>query len=367
MNREELIHLLALIKTPLVGHATARQLISVLGSARNVFKEKHAHLVKIEDIGDTIARSIKSFTDFDECEQEINFAEKNHIQIITFQDEQYPFRLKQLNDAPLVLFVKGNISLNNLRMLAMVGTRNASEYGIEMCEKLCEGLQAYGVTTVSGLAYGIDYHTHKASLKFQLPTIAVLGHGLDRVYPYLHKPLANEIIEKGALVTEFFSRTIPSRENFPKRNRIIAGLTDGIVVVETARKGGAIITAEIAFSYNREVMAVPGKTTDTYSSGCNYLIKTQKASLIENAEDIAFLMGWDKITTSPEKPGIKLENLDPDQQLILKTLKSKGKLHIDALASLSSMMSSVLSVKLLELEFMGLVKALPGNFYKTTF
>jgi DNA processing protein len=262
-----------------------------------------------------------------------------------------------------MLYYKGNADLNSQRILAIVGTRKATDYGKQMTETIIDGLQSYGVVVVSGLAYGIDYFAHKSALKFNQKTIGVVAHGLDRIYPAVHKPLAEKMINSGGILTEFNSETIPDKENFPARNRIVAGISDGVLLVESAAKGGALITASIADSYNREVFAVPGKVTDTYSAGCNFFIKTNKAYLAESADDIAYIMGWNQ-DAPKQKQNKLLLDLTPLERQLVNLLVQKGKVEIDSICNYLDLMPSEVSVILLELEFKGIIQALPGKVYR---
>jgi DNA processing protein len=280
-------------------------------------------------------------------------------------DDDYPNRLKHCIDGPLMLYSLGNADLNKQKIVAVVGTRRATEYGKEMTNYLIKELADLDVMIVSGLAYGIDSYAHKAALQFNLPTVGVLAHGLDRIYPLANKQLAEKMQSNGGLVTDFVSNTNPDRENFPKRNRIIAGLADAIIVVEAARKGGALITADIANSYNRDVFAVPGKIGDAYSAGCNYYIRTNRAALIESAKDIVYIMGWEEKKEKNKSLQKKLFiEFTDDERVIVDMLEKNGDSGIDFLCINSEMSSSKVASALLNLEFNGLVKSLPGKRYQ---
>lgn len=364
--KDDLLYKISLTLIPNVGPVLAKNLIAYCGSPEAVFTERKNHLEKIPGIGPIIAGSIISFKHFDRAEKEIEFLQKNNIQAMFYLDEQYPSRLKELDDAPVLLYCKGNLNLNVPRILGVVGTRKASTYGKTVCSKLISDLKPYNVLIVSGLALGIDYVAHRSALQNNLPTAAVLGHGLDTIYPGQHRTIAAEIATKGCLVTEYLSGTPPDKTNFPERNRIVAGLVDAILVIETALKGGALITADIANSYNREVFAIPGRLDDTLSAGCNKLIKLNKACLIDSVDDIAFHLGWqqtiinDKVDTES-----KLSGLNQNELTVYHYLKNKDKTHIDQIVSTLAKPVSEISVILLNMEFMGLIVSLPGNFYKT--
>lgn len=362
---EDLIYKIALTLIPGVGSVNGKNLVAYCGGVKAVFTEKKRTLVKIPGIGEQSVNAITSHNVFDRAEEEILFIEKNKITPIFYLDNVYPQRLKNCNDSPLMLFSKGNADLNATKMIALVGTRKATEYGRDMCNKIIEGLVEHKATIVSGLAYGIDTWSHKAALDRDLPTIGVLGHSLERVYPYANKSLAEKMLENGGLLSEYVSNTKPDRENFPMRNRIIAGMTDAVVVVEAGASGGALITAELANSYNRDVFAVPGRLTDPQSEGCNKLIKINKAAVIQSAADISYLLNWE-LNTKPAKP-IQRQlflNLTPEEQLIVDILKENGELPIDELLMLSNMLSTKAAGILLNLEFEGIIRCLPGKVFR---
>jgi DNA processing protein len=298
------------------------------------------------------------------AEKEIGFIERYKITPLFFQHESYPQRLKNCLDSPILLFYKGNADLNANRVVGIVGTRKATEYGKGMTHELITGLVHQQVLIVSGLAYGIDSCAHRCSLDTGLNTVGVLGHGLDTVYPWLHRPMAERMVGQGGLLTEFLSNTKPDRSNFPRRNRIIAGMCDAIVVVEAGRKGGALITAEIANSYNRDVFAVPGRLTDPYSDGTNYLIRTNRAALIQKADDIEYLMGWktDSTVIPATQRKIFIE-MTPDEERIVALLQENGQLGIDEICARVEAHVSKVSAALLNREFEGIVKCLPGKAY----
>ena len=291
MNND-LLHQIALTLVPNIGDIHAKALINIYGNAVNIFKAKKKELENIDGIGTIRANSIKYFSDFERIENEIKFIEKYKIAPLFITDENYPKRLLNCYDSPPILFYKGNADLNTSKVVSIVGTRKNTEYGKNFTESLIEGLQEQNVLVISGLAFGIDTIAHKAALKNNLQTIGVLAHGLDRIYPSQNKQLAKEMIDQGGLLTDFMSNTLPDKQNFPKRNRIVAGMCDALVVIESGIKGGSLITAELANGYNKDVYAIPGKTSDKNSEGCNYLIKQNKASLITHADDLLQLMNW---------------------------------------------------------------------------
>jgi DNA processing protein len=361
---KELQYKIGITLIPGVGHVIAKTLISYCGSAEAVFKEKQSTLLKIPDIGPLTAESIIKQDVLARAEKEIKFIEDNDVTPLFYLDKAYPLRLKQCNDGPVMLYYKGNADLNNNRVIAIVGTRAATPYGKKLTEELVSGLQSTGALIVSGLAYGIDVCSHKTAVDAGLPTIGVVAHGLDKLYPPDHYNLSRKMIENGGILSDFLSGSEPDRENFPKRNRIIAGLADAIVVVESKISGGAMITADIAFSYSREVMAFPGKVDDIVSQGCNKLIQQNKAYLIRNAEDVTQYLGWKEDKKKAKKQKELLFDLSPEQESIINTLKGQETpMHIDDIAILSKLTPGLLSSHLLTLEFAGVLKSLPGKMY----
>jgi DNA processing protein len=278
---------LALTFIPNIGDVLAKNLVSYCGGPEKVFKAKKKDLIRVPGIDEVRAKSILDFDNWKDVEQEISFIAKNKIHSYFYLDEKYPARLKGLIDAPVMLYAKGNLELNAARTIAIVGTRHATDYGKQITDELIEGLHQFDATIISGLAYGIDIAAHRAALKHDLQNIAVLGHGLNRLYPGQHRSVAIKMLEHGGLVTEFKSMDAFEPQNFPKRNRIVAGLSDAVIVIESAANGGALITAEVANNYNRDVFCIPGRVGDKFSEGCNRFIRTNKANLIHNAEDVA--------------------------------------------------------------------------------
>lgn len=358
----ELLYQIALSKIPNIGDVHSKTLINFFKEASAIFQAPRRILEKIEGIGKIRAQSIKSFKDFAICEREINFIQKNNITPTFFTSESYPKRLLHCNDAPILLFHKGNLNLQCEKIISIVGTRNHSSYGKNLCEKFVAELKEYGITIVSGLAHGIDTIAHETALQHQLPTIAVLAHGLDRIYPYCNTSTAIEMCKQGGLLTEFASGTNPDKQNFPKRNRITAGICDALIVIETGKKGGSLITAEIAHSYHKDIFTFPGRVTDTKSEGCNHLIKDQKAYLISNANDFIEMMNWQKKQKkkTPIQTGL-FNNLNETESTIIHTLQQSEGSHILEIQQNCRLSSSLLSIHLLELELKGLIQSLPGN------
>ena len=356
---------IAISLIPGIGPVLAKTLISYCGGVEAVFKCSAAKLVKIPGIGPSVAKSIVNHSVFENAEKELLFIEKNKIIPLFYYDKRYPERLKRCPDSPLILYYKGNAELNASRIISIVGTRTATDYGKFNTEKLVEDLVAMDVLVISGMAYGIDICAHKAALKNNLQTVGVFGHGLDRVYPSEHRVVAEKMLNQGGLLTEYISGTNPDRTNFPMRNRIVAGLADATIVIEASRKGGALITAELANSYHRDVFAYPGRVTDTYSQGCNNLIKTNRAALIESARDLQYIMGWEN---HPEKAAPIQKKLfleyNPEEKVILDLFNESDSLTIDAICFKSNFTPGKVAGILLNLEFEGIVKSLPGKVYQ---
>jgi DNA processing protein len=290
---QELFYQLALNQVPHIGNIQAKILLQEFGSASALFKATQQELEKMEGIGPVRAKSIKAFSDFPKVETEIRFIEKYKIKPLFFTDQGYPHRLLRCKDAPILLFYKGQADLNAPKIVGIVGTRNNTVYGKTVTAELVKGLASPGVVVISGLATGIDTIAHQAALENDIPTVGVVGHGLDRIYPSVNRSLAIEMInKKGGLLSEFFSGTPPDKHHFPMRNRIVGGLCDATVIVEADINGGSLITAKKALAYGRHVFAVPGRTSDSKSAGCNFLIKQNKAALLNNADDLITAMGW---------------------------------------------------------------------------
>lgn len=361
----ELLYQVALSLVPQIGDVHAKTLIGFYGSASAVFKAKKRELEKIEGIGSIRAGFIKGFSDFSGCEEEIEFIQKNGITPLFMSDEDYPSRLLHCYDAPCLLYYKGNANLNSPKVIAVIGTRNNDEYGRKTCTELIESLNQKDILIISGLAFGIDTIAHKAALKQGLPTIGVLAHGLDRIYPYQNHHLAEQMLEQGGLLTEFRSNTNPDKQNFPRRNRIVAGLCDCLLVIQSSSKGGSMITAELANSYNRDVFAIPGRCTDARSEGCHYLVKSNKASLVTTADDILNNMGW-KETKKKSKVQQRdlFDTFSIEEKLIIETLEKHDTIHIDIIQYQSGLGSTAIAGALLSLEMQGTIQSLPGKMYR---
>ena len=363
---DNLAYKIAISLIPGIGAVTARNLIAYVGSVEGVFQEKEKNLMKIPGVGEVNAQRVVRQNVLERAKSEVEFILKNRIQTFFYLDENYPTRLKNCSDAPIILYYKGNANLNERRIISVVGTRNATNYGKEICDELIRNFseKGYQILVVSGLAYGIDVHAHKACLKYNVPTIGVFAHGLDTVYPSLHAPIAAKMLENGGLITDFISETKIDRPNFLRRNRIIAGLADATVIVESAEKGGALVTADIANSYNRDVFAFPGRNSDIYSRGCNKLIKFNEAVLVETQADIEKAMNWDVKPIGAKAVQTSLfVDLSPEEQKLVDLLKG-GDRFVDEITIETQLSMSKVSALLLGLEFKGMVVSLPGKMYR---
>lgn len=348
---------------PDVGPVNAKMLISYCGSAEAVLSSTKKQLLKIPGIGPKTVEKIQNADPLERAQEQIDFLEKNGGKAVHFHSDQYPQRLKHYENSPLVLYYKGEMNLNHPRTVGIVGTRKPTEWGKINCEKLVEGLKDYGVQIISGLAFGIDSCAHRAAVDHDIETIGVTAHGLDRLYPAQNADLARKMIQKGGVLCEYPTGTNPDRENFPMRNRIIASMSDAIVVVESNRKGGSIITAEFANSYNKDVFAIPGRVTDPVSEGCNKLIKQHKANLLESAADISYIMRWDEIDKQRVVQKALFIDYTPQEQLLVDILKTKDAVTVDELNYALKMPPSELAAMLLTLEFKGALRSLPGKKY----
>lgn len=364
-NEQELFYKLALTFAPGIGIKTGKVLLDRLGSAEAIFSAPLKEIKSIDGISEVKAKGFKDKAILEKATAEMEYAAKHDITILAQDDTRYPQRLINCSDAPLILFYKGNADLNAQKIVAIVGTRKSTEYGVKMTEDLVTDLQEQeGLLITSGLAYGIDAIAHKRSVALGIPTVGALGHGLDRIYPASNRPLSKDMVQNGGLLSEFPSGTLPDRANFPMRNRIVAGMSDITVVVESDIAGGALITARMANSYNRDVMAFPGRVGDARSAGCNELIRNNIAALITKADDLLDLMNWNK--GKKRKPVQKqlFLNLLPEEQQIIDFLQAKDAVHSDELLHHTGLSNSQLAATLLQLEMQGLIKTLPGKQYR---
>ncbi len=360
------LHQLAITYLKNIGPTLAKSLIGQFGNAEKVFDATPSKLLKIQGIGEKIVKQLNFREAIEKAEKELKFVEQNNIQILFYTDNNYPKRLKNCHDSPILLFYKGNSDLNAKRIVSIVGTRNATEYGRGLCKQLIEELELLNVLVVSGLALGIDGAVHKECLKRNINTVGVLGHGLDKLYPSQHKQIAEKMIECGGLLSEYPSGSKPDRENFPQRNRIVAGIADATIVVEASLKGGALITAEIANSYNRDVFAFPGRVGDEFSEGCNFLVRNNKAALLSCAADLTYILGWEdnSLVKQPHEQLILPLGLTDEEELIYETIRlSNVPISIDDLTLRTQLTTSKLAMNLLNMEMQGLIHSLPGKIF----
>lgn len=362
----ELLYQLALTQVPHIGCVHAKQLIQQFHSAEAIFKASISQLEKTEGIGSVRARQIKNFTHFAPLEKEIAFIDKYNIKPLFLNHPEYPQRLLHCYDSPTLLFYRGNAHLNAPRIVGIIGTRINSAYGKQLTESLVQALAPYNVLVISGLAFGIDAIAHKAALEFNLPTVGVLAHGLDSLYPSEHTNLAKEMIKHGGgLITEFCSDITAEKHHFPIRNRVVAGMCDAIVVIETGTKGGSMITAELANGYNRDVFAFPGRVTDAKSAGCNALIKNNNAILLTDPQEMAEALGWHQPERKNFQPQKELfVNLNAEEKTLIDMLSENKPLHFDELNIRCGLSTSSLAKAVLNLELQNIVQALPGKMYQ---
>lgn len=367
MMENDLLYQIGLTLLEGVGDVSAKNLLAYCGNAQNIFRAKKSELIKIPGIGELIANSILAQKHvLTLAEKEVRFVKDNNIEALFFTNEKYPQRLKFCSDSPVLLYYKGNADLNAEKIVAVVGTRQPTEYGRLQTEKLIDDLKGSGVLVVSGLAYGIDVLAHRKALENNLDTVGVVAHGLDRMYPQTHESVAKKMMKQGGILTDFRSGTNPDAVNFPKRNRIVAGMCDALVVMESKRDGGSLITATIANSYNKDVFAYPGRTNDPMSEGCNGFIKSNKAALMENAADLFYIMGWENETKIRKKETAQIPlllNLNEEEQKIVDAFKSKTSLHMDEISYASGFPISKVAALLLQLEFSNVIRSLPGKMY----
>ena len=365
MNDTELLHLLALLKVDGVGDIVAKKLLNHFATAENIFKAKANQLESIDGIGRVLIKNLKDKSVFNLAEAELKFIKENNINCLFYQDEKYPDRLKHCIDGPILLFTSGTIDFNNRKVISIVGTREITSYGTEFCKKFIEDLAPLNPIIVSGFAYGVDIVAHKIAMDLGLQTIGVVAHGLNQVYPKVHKKYVAKMEQNGGFMTEFWSNSNPEKENFVKRNRIVAGISEATIVIESAEKGGSLITANLANDYNRDVFAVPGRTSDKFSQGCNNLIKTQKAHLLTSAADLIYILNWelkqDETKVIQKQLFVSLEN---DEQKIYDYLQKNGKQLLDVIALDCDFPVFRISSILLNMELKGVVRPLPGKLFE---
>lgn len=364
MEKEELIATLRLQATKNVGNIIAKKLIATVGSAVAVFKEKSSTLEKINGIGTHITSHLFDKHNLHLAEREWQYITANNIDCMYFLSNNYPTALQQCIDAPILLFKDGNINLKNNRIISVVGTRNITSYGRGFIKNLITDLKEYNPIIVSGFAYGCDIEAHKMAVEHNLQTIAVLAHGLEETYPKVHKKYIHQINKNGGFITEFWHNEQPLRENFLKRNRIVAGISQATIVIESAQKGGSLVTADIANSYNKDVFALSGRANDIYSKGCNNLIKNNQAHLLTSANDIVKMLNWDVEQKQQPKQTTLFINLNETEQKIYDYLQQNGKQLLDVIALDCEIPIYQLSSILLTMELKGIIKPIPGKLFE---
>ncbi len=364
MSDQELFYLLALLKVDGIGDIMAKKLLTHFGNPEAVFKVKSNQITGIDGVGSVLLRNLKDKTVFEKANKELEFIKSNAINVSFFQDQNYPDRLKHCIDSPVLIFTSGNINLKNKKLISIVGTRQITSYGMEFCKKFIEDLAPLDPVIVSGFAYGVDIVAHQLAMDNNLQTIGVLAHGLNQIYPKTHKKYIARMEENGGFITEFWSSSNPDKEKFVRRNRIVAGMTEATIVIESADRGGSLITANLANDYNRDVFAVPGRVTDKYSQGCNDLIKTQKANVLTSAADLVYVLNWDiEKKSKPVQKQLFVE-LELDEQKIYDFLLKNGKELLDVIALRCDFPIYKISGMLLNMELKGVIRPLPGKLFE---
>ena len=365
MTQSELYYTLALLQVEGVGDVIAKKLIQHSGSAQEVFASKKNQLQSIEGIGSVLIQKLQDKSVFTKAEAELQFITKENISFTFFQEDDYPERLKNCYDSPTILFQAGNINLENRRIISIVGTRQITSYGMEFTKKLIEDIAPLNPIIVSGFAYGVDIYAHQIAMECELQTIGVLAHGLNQIYPKVHKKYMAKMEQNGGFLTEFWSNTNPDRENFIKRNRIVAGISEATIVIESAERGGSLATANLANDYNRDVFAVPGRITDKFSQGCNNLIKTQRANLLSSAADLVYILNWEIAKKQPKAVQKQLFiTLTDEEQKIYDYLQKTGKEMMDIIAIECDFPIYKISAVLLNMELKGIIRPLPGKMFE---
>ena len=365
MTDQDLFSLLALLKVDGVGDILGKKLLHSFGSPSDIFKAKSAQLAAVDGIGSVLLKNLKDKTIFEKADKELSFIKSNHIHVSFFHDEDYPDRLKHCFDAPILLFTAGNIDLKNKKVISIVGTRQITSYGTDFCRKLIEDIAPLDPIIVSGFAYGVDIVAHQAAMDHKLQTIGVLAHGLNQIYPRTHKKYMAKMEENGGFITEFWSDANPDKEKFVRRNRIVAGMTEATIVIESADKGGSLITANMANEYNRDVFAVPGRVSDKYSQGCNNLIKTQKANVLTSAADLVYMLNWDIKEKHKHIQKQLFVELDAQEQKVYDFLQKNGKNLLDIIAIECEIPIFKLSGILIGMELKGIIRPLPGKLFES--
>lgn len=360
-----LLYQIALTLLPGVGDTTAKKLVSYCQGVEAIFHQKKSHLMAIPDIGPKIAETIVNQTVLARAEEELKFIESNGISPLFYTDANYPKRLRECEDGPILLYTQGNINFNNQKVISIVGTRKITHYGRKITEQMIEGLAPLNCLVVSGLAFGVDITAHKACLQHNLPTVGIVAHGLDMMYPAQHRKYVDKMMENGGWATDFMSGSFPDKMFFPKRNRVIAGLADATLVIEAAEKSGTLITAELALGYQRDVLAVPGNVDQELSTGCNRLIRDNKAALVTGPQDVIDIMGWQTESKSPKilQPRLFVD-LSAEEESLVNLLQKEGPMPIDSIGLKAGLTASKCSSMLFTLEFKGVIRALPGKIYQ---
>ncbi len=365
MTQSELYHTLALMQVEGVGDVIAKKLLQHCGNAAEVFASKKSQLQKIDGIGSVVIKNLQDKSVFAKAEAELQFLVQENISTTYFQEDNYPERLKNCYDSPVLLFQAGNIDLQNKRIISIVGTRQITTYGMEFTKKLIEEISPLNPIIVSGFAYGVDIYAHQIAMDCGLQTIGVLAHGLNQIYPKTHKKYMAKMEQNGGFLTEFWSTSNPDKENFIKRNRIVAGISEATIVIESAERGGSLVTANLANDYNRDVFAVPGRTTDKYSQGCNNLIKTQRANLLTSAADLVYILNWELQRESQKVVQKQLfVTLTDEEQIIYDYLQKTGKEIMDIIALECDFPIYRISSILLNMELKGVIRPLPGKMFE---
>lgn len=365
LTKDELIAILRLQNVPNIGDVIAKKLIAYCGSPTAIFFDKLQNLLKIDGIGTHTIRGLHDAEHLEAAQSEYQYIQRNNISYSYFMNADYPAYLKHCIDSPILLFSRGKIDLKDRKIISVVGTRKITSYGAAFCEKFIADIAPLNPVIVSGFAYGVDICIQKAAIKHGLQTIGCLAHGLNQIYPKVHSKYVAEVEKNGGFVTDFWSNSNPERENFLKRNRIVAGMAEATVVIESAEKGGSLVTADIANSYSRDVFAVPGRSEDKYSLGCNNLIKQQKAHMLTSAADLIYLLDWD--VTEKETKTIQKQlfvELDATEKSIYSYLQKEGKQVLDAIALECQLPIFKVSSTLLTMEMKGVIRPLPGKLFE---
>lgn len=364
--------MIALTRVPRLNVMIQRRLLDVMGSAVAVYENRNDIKAVMPELNDIVLRNLAGMDSLlPRAQQELEWAQSKRVQCICLNDAEYPARLRECDDAPTVLYYRGNADLNSVHMISMVGTRQCTEYGKDICRHFTEELarQCPDCVVVSGLAYGIDINAHRGALGSGLPTVGVLAHGLDQIYPRMHFDTAVQMLQQGGLITEYMSGTKLDKMNFVARNRIVAGMCDATVVVESASKGGSLITARIANDYNRDVFAFPGRIHDEQSAGCNMLIRRNEAHLITSVSDMLDMLGWTTASQESAQRGKPIQrelfvDLTPDEQRVVDALKGVDGKALNQLSVEAGISVGQLSALLFNLEMRGVVKLMNGGMYR---